>query len=92
VERELHWRGAMKRLLMPTFVLMLAASPALADHEDTSGNEFGGCVGDTSSSEDHSGNEIGGCVGDTSSFAGGNATTMGLIALVGFAVSRRRVA
>jgi hypothetical protein len=82
----------MKRTVLSILLLGLSAAPALADHEDTSGNEFGGCVGDTSSSEDHSGNEIGGCVGDTSSFAGGNATTMGLIALVGFAVSRRRVA
>ena len=80
----------MKRTVMSLLLLGLSAAPALADHEDTSGNEFGGCVGDTSDSSDTTGEQ--GCALDEQAFTGGQATGLGMLALVGFVVTRRRVA
>ena len=90
MERGLHWGRGMKRTVLSLLFLALAASPALADHEDTSGNEFGGCVGDTSDSSDNTGEQ--GCVLGDQAFTAGNATSLGMLALVGFVVTRRRVA
>lgn len=81
----------MKRIVLSLLFLATTAMPALADHDDSSGNEFGGCVGDSSSSSDAGD----GCVsggGNEDSCAGGGASTFGLFALAAVVATRRRVA
>ena len=67
----------MKTLLMSSMLLLAFTAPAFAEH----GGD--GCSSDDSSAS---------CTLGDHAFTGGNATTVGLIALVGFVATRRRVA